>query len=229
MGVQGIISPSAELDDARFDAIVGISRDAQPGPAATRDALLSTPGLSPRARRRRAALTLTALLGAGALIGATLLVTSGTLAFGTRADKLAGATSAMSDAAAPVDAAAHDAVFGTAANLMDGVTVLVSAPTSYDPGRKAVGADQAESLVYTVTVTNTSDVDRTPALAISASAGGTAATPITESAEGLTRPGSATIAAGETRTFRVAFSAASADTVVTVSGTAGSTALTFHS
>jgi len=227
MGVQGSFAPGiGDVDsDARFDAIVGTASAAAPESA--RPARL---GLAPRERRRRAVITLTALLGGGALVGATLLVGTGALSFSPAAsDKLAGATTPVADAAvAPTVSGSASAVYGTAVSLSDSVSVLVSAPAGFVPSRKARGNDQAQQLVFTVTVTNTGSVDQTPTLAISAAAGTAAASAITDSKQGLQLPGSDPVAAGSSRTFRVAFSAAGSDVTLTVSGAGGRT-IAFHS
>lgn len=220
--------------DAGFDAIVGIDRSAPPAAAPEPTAPGSSAPVSSRvapsrtdAHRPRAVTTLGVLLASGALLAGGLLVVSGAIPIGPAAgaDRLAASTTRVGAPATTVGAAPSrtSAPFGTAAEIAPGVSVYVSAPSSYTPGRTAKGDDQKETVVYTVTLTNTGSDTISPALAVAAAAAGVAGSPITDPREGLSQPGAAPIEPGSVRVFRVAFSTATADTTLAVTGAEGRT------
>lgn len=103
--------------------------------------------------------------------------------------------------------------FGDTMTWDDGVSMTVSEPEPYTPSDLSAGADQAEDLVFTLTITNDSTENVQPVVLSTLSSGGTEATRIFDvGAEGgqVGIPPTTAILPGESITWREAWSVADA-------------------
>ncbi|MBM7503899.1 DUF2510 domain-containing protein [Agromyces aurantiacus] len=119
------------------------------------------------------------------------------------------ATEAPEESVAPTEGLA----FGDTMEWEDGVTMTVSAPEPFTPSDLAAGADQAEDLVFTLTITNGSTENVQPVVLSTLSSGGTEATRIIDvGAEGgqVGIPPTTPILPGESITWQEAWSVADA-------------------
>jgi len=122
---------------------------------------------------------------------------------------------APSDAAEPTEEAAENAAFGEVFTYDDGISVSVAAPEPFTPGEYASGADQAATVVFSVTVQNDSTANFDPALVFtSVSSGGTEADAVYDVEQGVQGSPSTTVPAGQSVTWQEAFSVADPAQVV---------------
>jgi hypothetical protein len=112
------------------------------------------------------------------------------------------------------DAGAFDGLaFGDTMVWDDGVSMTVSAPEPFTPSDLSAGADQAENLVFTLTITNDSSENVQPVVLSTLSSDGTEATRIFDvGAEGgqVGIPPTTAVLPGESITWREAWSVADA-------------------
>ncbi|WP_460513729.1 hypothetical protein [Frigoribacterium salinisoli] len=112
-------------------------------------------------------------------------------------------------------ATGENAAFGDTWQYDDGLTVTVSAPEPYTPSEYASGADQAEAVVFTITIENGTEANFDPSLSIpNVSSGGTEASRIVdfEGATGL--PPSTTVPSGQSVSWQAAFSVVDPEQIV---------------
>ncbi|HEU4756704.1 MAG TPA: DUF2510 domain-containing protein [Agromyces sp.] len=108
-------------------------------------------------------------------------------------------------------AATEGLAFGDTMEWSDGVTMTVSEPEPFTPSELAAGADQAENLVFTLTITNDSSESMQPIVVSTLSSDGTEATRIIDiGAEGgqVGIPPTTPVLAGESITWQEAWSVA---------------------
>jgi hypothetical protein len=108
-------------------------------------------------------------------------------------------------------AAADGLAFGDTMEWDDGVTMTVSEPEQFTPSELAAGADQAENLVFTLTITNDSSESMQPIVVSTLSSDGTEATRIIDiGAEGgqVGIPPTTPVQPGESITWQEAWSVA---------------------
>ncbi|NQX27172.1 DUF4190 domain-containing protein [Microbacteriaceae bacterium VKM Ac-2854] len=114
-----------------------------------------------------------------------------------------------------------DAAFGETIAYDNDVTISVSAATAFTPTDTAFGADQANQVLVTMTITNGSTENLEPSVYATASSAGVAATDIYDSgnaAGDIGTPPSTTILPGGTATWLQGFSVADpADIVLQIS------------
>ena len=106
--------------------------------------------------------------------------------------------------------------FGDTMAWDDGVTMTVSEPESFTPSEFAVGGDQSEDLVFTLTITNDSTENVQPVVISTLSSGGTEATRIIDvGAEGgqVGIPPTTPVLPGESITWQEAWSVADPDSL----------------
>lgn len=115
------------------------------------------------------------------------------------------------------DAGASDGLaFGETMTWDDGVTMTVSEPEPFTPSEVAVGADQAEHVVFTLTITNESSENVQPVVVSTLSSDGTEATRIIDiGAEGgqVGIPPTTPVVPGESITWQEAWSVADSDSL----------------
>ncbi|NQX11018.1 DUF4190 domain-containing protein [Microbacteriaceae bacterium VKM Ac-2855] len=120
---------------------------------------------------------------------------------------------------APVGGA--DGAFGDTIAYDNNVTISVSAPSPFTPSETAFGADQANQVLVTMTITNGSAENLEPSVYATASSAGVAATDIYDSGNAAGDVGASpttTILPGGTATWVQAFSVADpADIVLQIS------------
>ena len=100
----------------------------------------------------------------------------------------------------------ENAAFGDTWEYEDGLAITVSAPEPYTPGEYAAGADQAANLVFTVTVVNGTSANYEPLLYEQVSSGGVESSQIFDSGTDVGGSPNTVIPAGQTITYRVAYS-----------------------
>ncbi|KPG80199.1 DUF4190 domain-containing protein [Frigoribacterium sp. RIT-PI-h] len=110
------------------------------------------------------------------------------------------------------DASAENNAFGDTFTYDDGIAVTVSAPEAYTPGEYSSGADQAASVVFTVTIENGTDANFEPMPYETATSGGVEASKVYDS--DIENSPTTVVPAGQTITYRVVFSVADADQIV---------------
>jgi len=110
------------------------------------------------------------------------------------------------------DASAENNAFGDTFTYDDGVAVTVSAPEAYTPGEYSSGADQAASVVFTVTIENGTDANFEPMPYETATSGGVEASKVYDS--DIESSPTTVVPAGQTITYRIVFSVADADQIV---------------
>ncbi|MGR2753366.1 DUF2510 domain-containing protein [Agromyces arachidis] len=106
--------------------------------------------------------------------------------------------------------------FGDTMVWDDGVSMTVSEPEAYSPSDLSAGADQAEDLVFTLTITNDSSENVQPVVLSTLSSDGTEATRIIDiGADGgqVGIPPTTAVLPGESITWREAWSVADADSL----------------
>jgi hypothetical protein len=107
--------------------------------------------------------------------------------------------------------AAAGLAFGETMEWGDGVTMTVSEPETFTPSDLAAGADQAENLVFTLTITNDSSENVQPIVVSTLASDGTEATRLIDiGAEGgqVGIPPTTPVLPGESITWREAWSVA---------------------
>jgi len=111
-----------------------------------------------------------------------------------------------------VDASAENNAFGDTFAYDDGLAVTVSTPEAYTPGEYSSGADQAASVVFTVTIENGTDSNFEPTPYETATSGGVEASKVYDS--DIESSPTTVVPAGQSITYRVVFSVADADQIV---------------
>lgn len=119
-----------------------------------------------------------------------------------------------SDSSATNAPANINAKFGETVTYVDGLEVAVSAPTPFTPGEFAAGADQANNVVFTVTVTNGTKEDFEPFLIATASAAGVEGSQVFDPDNDLSFSPTTTIPAGQSISYQVGFSVADSNQIV---------------
>ena len=110
------------------------------------------------------------------------------------------------------DASAENNAFGDTFTYDDGVAVRVSAPEAYTPGEYSSGADQAASVVFTVTIENGTDANFEPMPYETATSGGVEASKVYDS--DIESSPTTVVPAGQSISYRIVFSVADADQIV---------------
>ena len=125
------------------------------------------------------------------------------------ASAASGASSAPS--AAPADT---NFKFGQTVTYKDGLAITVSAPAPYTPSDAAAGATQASNIVFTITVKNGTTKNYDPAIYTTVSSAGTEADSIIDIGDSTLNVPTTTILAGQSVTYKDAYSVADATKLV---------------
>jgi hypothetical protein len=110
------------------------------------------------------------------------------------------------------DASAENNAFGDTFTYDDGIALTVSAPEAYTPGEYSSGADQAASVVFTVTIENGTDANFDPMPYETATSGGVEASKVYDS--DIESSPTTVVPAGQSISYRIVFSVADADQIV---------------
>ncbi|WP_238476294.1 DUF2510 domain-containing protein [Agromyces mariniharenae] len=119
----------------------------------------------------------------GTIVGVVVFLTVVTTSFSEAFEDIDGAIAEASEAAEeaavpddtlddPVPDAVGNLAFGDTMTWEDGVSLTVSAPEGYSPTETALGADQANNLLFTITITNNSSANLEPLAYSQLSSGG---------------------------------------------------------
>ncbi len=166
---------------------------------------------------RMLALIGTIVSGLGVLIGLAVVIVGlviGLASVQAVNDSLptSGSIDSGDSGSADSDASAENNAFGDTFTYDDGVAVTVSAPEAYTPGEYSSGADQAASVVFTVTIENGTDANFEPMPYETATSGGVEASKVYDS--DIESSPTTVVPAGQTITYRIVFSVADADQIV---------------
>lgn len=98
--------------------------------------------------------------------------------------------------------------FGDAVTYEDGVSISVSAPTSFTPSEYAAGVEQANQILFSFTITNDSDANLQPSAYSRLASGGAEASMIFDSENGAGSGPSTVLLPGQTVTWTEGYSVA---------------------
>lgn len=166
---------------------------------------------------RMLALIGTIVSGLGVLIGIAVVIVGlviGLASVQAVNDSLptSGSIDSGDSGSADSDTSAENNAFGDTFTYDDGIAVTVSAPEAYTPGEYSSGADQAASVVFTVTIENGTDANFEPMPYETATSGGVEASKVYDS--DIESSPTTVVPAGQTITYRIVFSVADADQIV---------------
>jgi hypothetical protein len=166
---------------------------------------------------RMLALIGTIVSGLGVLIGIAVVIVGlviGLASVQAVNDSLptSGSIDSGDSESADSDASTENNAFGDTFTYDDGIAVTVSAPEAYTPGEYSSGADQAASVVFTVTIENGTDANFEPMPYETATSGGVEASKVYDS--DIESSPTTVVPAGQTITYRIVFSVADADQIV---------------
>ena len=166
---------------------------------------------------RMLALIGTIVSGLGVLIGLAVVIVGlviGLASVQAVNDSLptSGSIDSGDSGSADSDASAENNAFGDTFTYDDGVAVTVSAPEAYTPGEYSSGADQAASVVFTVTIENGTDANFDPMPYETATSGGVEASKVYDS--DIESSPTTVVPAGQSISYRIVFSVADADQIV---------------
>jgi len=166
---------------------------------------------------RMLALIGTIVSGLGVLIGLAVVIVGlviGLASVQAVNDSLptSGSIDSGDSGSADSDASSENNAFGDTFTYDDGMAVTVSAPEAYTPGEYSSGADQAATVVFSVTIENGTDANFAPMPYETATSGGVEASKVFDS--DIENSPTTVVPAGQTITYRVVFSVADADQIV---------------